>query len=286
MRKQFELYHIKAFTKNPFEGNAAAVLFGDELTEHRMQQIATKINYPETAFINTSSEADFKLRWFSPSTEVELCGHATIAALHFLSEIGVFERKDSITFETRSGKLKCFSSNAEYSIEMPVYSISELFADKNQIISAYKIPIDIIDIDTPVLTLSNNYVFIKIKSYDKLISYKPDFEADYSIVNKYPDISLYTTETIEANNAAHHRFFSPGSGIIEDPVTGSGSAYLAMVLLRTGSITESMVQDSITIEQGDHLGKKGRIKVSFDRHKDLLVIKGNAVTFLKENIFI
>ena len=286
MRKQFELYHIKAFTTNPFEGNAAAVMFGDKLTENQMQQIASKINYPETAFINASSEADFNLRWFSPSTEVELCGHATIAALHFLSEIGVFESKDSITFETRSGKLKCFSFNAEYSIEMPVYSISELFADKDQIISAYKIPLDIIDIDTPVLTLSNNYVFIKIKSYDKLLSYKHDFDPKNSIVNKYPDISLYTTESIEANSAAHQRFFAPGSGIIEDAVTGSGAAYLAMVLLRTGSVTESMIQDSITIEQGDHLGKKGRIKVSFDKLNGLLVIKGNAVTFLKENIFI
>lgn len=286
MRKQFEIYHIKAFTNSTSEGNEAAVMFGDELSEHQMQQIAARLNYSETAFIQTSSTADFKLKWFSPSTEVDLCGHASIAALHFLSETGVLKNNDSITFETMSGNLRGSFINSDYVIEIPIYLINELVADKNELFSAYKIPLNIIDTDTPVLTLSNNYVFIKIKSYAKLISYEPDFDPNNIITKKYPDISLYTTETIEAISVAHHRFFAPGSGITEDPVTGSGAAYLGLVLLHNGLVTESMLKKSIIIEQGDHLGKKGRIKVSFDRHNGLLTIKGNAVTFLKKSIFI
>lgn len=286
MRKQFEIYHINAFTKNSFEGNAAAVMFGDELSEHQMRLIANQTNYSETAFISSSTKADYKLRWFSPSCEVNLCGHATIAALHFLAEKGIIKNKTSLIFETKSGFINCSVSDDEYSMQMPLFKVNELGRFENDLISAYNIPVDIIDKDTPFLTLSNNYVFVKIKSYDKLVSYKPKFDAENNIIRKFSDLSLYTTETIEANNAAHQRFFAPGYGITEDPVTGSASAYLALVLLTAGFISEVSIRKYIVIEQGDHLGRKGRVKVSYNPEKQQLEIKGNAVTFLKGNIFI
>jgi trans-2,3-dihydro-3-hydroxyanthranilate isomerase len=286
MRKQFEIYHINAFTKNPFEGNAAAVMFGDKLSEHQMLLIANQTNYSETAFLSSSTKADYNLRWFSPSCEVNLCGHATIAALHFLAETGIIKNKASLIFETKSGFINCSVSADEYSMQMPVFKVNELGKLKNDLISAYKIPVELIDKDTPILTLSNNYVFVKIKSYDKLVSYKPKFEAENNIIRKFADLSLYTTETIEINNAAHQRFFAPGYGITEDPVTGSAAAYLALVLLKTGIVSEKTIRESITIEQGDHLGRKGRVKVIFKPEKQQLEIKGNAVTFLKGKIFI
>lgn len=286
MRKHFEIYHINAFTKNPFEGNATAVMFGDELTERQMHMVAKQTNYSETAFLCSSKKADHNLRWFTPSVEVDLCGHATIASLHFLSEKKAIKDGTNLTFETKSGVLNCAISKNEYSMQMPVLKVSELGKLKNDLISAYNIPVDIIDKDTPILTLSNNYVFVKIKSYDKLVSYKPKFEAENNIIRKFPDLSLYTTETIEGNNAAHQRFFAPGYGITEDPVTGSAAAYLALVLLKAGIVSEKTIRKSITIEQGDHLGRKGRVKTSFNPEKQQLEIKGNAVTFLKGNILI
>ena len=72
MQRQFEIYHINAFTKNPLEGNSAAVMFGDNLTEQQMQLIAQQTNYSETAFLISSSKADYKLRWFTPLDEVIL----------------------------------------------------------------------------------------------------------------------------------------------------------------------------------------------------------------------
>lgn len=285
MRNQFEIYHIKAFTTNPSEGNAAAVMFGGNLTEHQMQFIAKQTNYSETAFLSSSSQADYKLQWFTPLKEVDLCGHATIASLHFLWENKIGKNNKFITFETRSGILKCFMNNNLYEIQMPVYEVHELNFPKDEILNAYRIPGNIIDNNAPVLTLSNNYVFVKIKSYKDLISYKPVSEADNDIIRRFPDISLYTTDTID-NNEAHQRFFTPDCGITEDPVTGSASAYLALVLLHQGLISEQSLSDSITIEQGDHLYKKGRVKVSFNKLKQELVISGNAVTFMKENIII
>ncbi len=286
MRKQLEIYHINAFTTNPFEGNAAAVMFGNDLTEHQMQQIANQTNYSETAFLCSSSKATYKLRWFTPLKEVDICGHATIASLHFLTEKKIIQISNSLTFETRSGILNCSINSNEYGMRLPVCSVRELTQLKEEIISAFNIPENSIDIDTPFFTLSNNFLFIKIKSYSELISYIPKFNNESEIFRKYPDVSLYTTETIEEKNTAHQRFFAPRFGITEDPVTGSASAYLALVLLKAGLVSKDILKESITVEQGDHLGRKGRIKVSFNQDTQELIIKGNAVTFLKGNIFI
>lgn len=286
MRKQFEIFHINAFTSNPFEGNSAAVMFGDNLTDSQMQLIANQTNYSESAFLNKSLNADYNLRWFTPLCEVYLCGHATIASLHFLAEKALIKDGYNLILETKSGILKCSMNQNEYSVHMPVYKVSKLGSLQKELISAYRIPKEIIDTDTPILTLSNNYVFIKIKSYPKLISYKPIFDPENDIIKKFPDLTLYTTETIEKENSAHQRFFSPGYGINEDPVTGSAAAYLSLVLFKAGLISEKTIRESIVIEQGDHLGRRGRVKVSFNKDKQELIIKGNAVTFLKGNIFI
>lgn len=286
MPNQFEIYHINAFTSNPFEGNAAAVMLGDNLTEHQKQQIANQINFSETAFLTSSSKADYKLQWFTPLKEVDLCGHATIAALHYLSQKGFIKDGSNLVFETRSGLLECSVNNNEYTMQMPVYNVIELNSLREDLINAYNIPENIIDNDTPILTLSNNYVFVKIKSYNELVSYTPVFTTDNEILKEFSDVSLYTTETIEENNTAHQRFFAPGFGIPEDPVTGSASAYLALVLLKAGLVSEDSLLNSIIIEQGDHLGRRGRVKVKFNQKEQKLIIKGDAVTFLKGNIFI
>ncbi|MCJ7552927.1 MAG: PhzF family phenazine biosynthesis protein, partial [Ignavibacteriaceae bacterium] len=234
----------------------------------------------------SSSKATYKLRWFTPLKEVDICGHATIASLHFLTEKEIIQISNSVTFETRSGILNCSIHSGEYGMQLPVCSVTELTQLKEEIISAFNIPENIIDIDTPFFTLSNNFLFIKIKSYSDLISYTPKFNIESEIFKKYPDVSLYTIETIEEENTAHQRFFAPGFGITEDPVTGSASAYLALVLLKAGLVSKDILKESITVEQGDHLGRKGRVKVSFNQDTQELIIKGKAVTFLKGNIFI
>ena len=107
MAKKINIYQIDAFTNKPFQGNQAAVCFADGLTKNEMQLIANEMNLAETAFISKSDNADFNLRWFTPTTEVELCGHGTIASLHFLNENGKLKDNSEITFDTLSGVLKC-----------------------------------------------------------------------------------------------------------------------------------------------------------------------------------
>ena len=86
MAKNYNIYQIDAFTDTPFEGNSAGVMFGEGLSSEQKQKIAREMNVSETAFLSPSQKADYKLQWFTPAVEVELCGHATIASLHFLFE--------------------------------------------------------------------------------------------------------------------------------------------------------------------------------------------------------
>ena len=86
MAKNYKIFQIDAFTENPFEGNSAGVMFNDNFSAEQMQKIAREMNLAETAFLSPSQKADYKLQWFTPAVEVQLCGHATIASLHFLHE--------------------------------------------------------------------------------------------------------------------------------------------------------------------------------------------------------
>lgn len=286
MPKSLEIFLINAFTNNRFEGNPAAVMFGDDLSDLQMQKIAGQISYSETAFLGKSSSADYRLRWLTPTSETNLCGHATIAAVHFLYEKEIIREFEDVRFETSSGILTCSVHQNEYRVNMPIYNISEFKEKKEELIAAYNIPVEIIDNNVPVFILSNNYVFIKIKTYNQLINYKPQIDPADIIHKKFTDISMYTTETLEKENSAYLRFFAPGIGIAEDPVTGSASTYLALILFKAGLVSESNLKKSITVEQGDHLEKKGRVKISYDADKKKLIMSGSAVTFLKGNIYL
>ena len=85
MKKKLEIFQIDSFTDVPFKGNPAGVTFGDGLSSNEKQLIAREMNLSETAFISKSKIADYKLQWFTPTSEVKICGHATIASLHFLT---------------------------------------------------------------------------------------------------------------------------------------------------------------------------------------------------------
>jgi len=115
---EFNLYQIDAFAENVFEGNPAAVCpLDDWLTEDTLQKIAEENNLSETAFFVKNDDA-FALRWFTPKGEVDLCGHATLAAAHVLFTHLNYSNK-SIHFKTRSGILIVTKSSAGYEMDFP-----------------------------------------------------------------------------------------------------------------------------------------------------------------------
>ena len=286
MAKKINIYQIDAFTNKPFQGNQAAVCFGDGLTENEMQLIANEMNFAETAFISKSEKADFNLRWFTPTTEVELCGHGTIASLHFLNENGKLKDNSEITFDTLSGILKCKFKDAKYFMQIPIFNMQEFIGNKEEILSALGIkksekkPV-------PFILLENKNLYIHVDSLKILNSVSPDFNTLKNIIIQKKEIggfAVFTLETKEKDNFAHLRYFAPAHGINEDIVTGSANGPLLSVLLHLGFLDSSQEGYSVTFEQGDVLNRPGRVGVTYSKKSNELYISGNATTVLKGDL--
>ncbi len=99
------LFHVNAFSRQPFGGNPAVVVLGPAQSDAQMQAMAAEFNLSETAFLSPLGAAHYRLRWFTPRVEVDLCGHGTLAAAHVLWQTGAVAPQEVIRFETRSGEL-------------------------------------------------------------------------------------------------------------------------------------------------------------------------------------
>jgi PhzF family phenazine biosynthesis protein len=284
MKKLDDIFQIDAFTDVPLNGNSAGVVYTDDLNKEEMQLIAREINVSETAFISKSQKADFNLRWFTPSVEVKLCGHATIASVHYLVQKGLLRNNSTVTFNTLSGTLKCSAVNGLYSLCLPVPTLSIFEGNKEEIINALGGEKIINTEKFPFIIDDGGYLYIYISSLNELINIKPDYKAllDLSSSRKgFDAFTLFTTETIEKGNDAHLRFFAPYYGINEDPVTGSANGPLLLVLRHLGLIEENTEGKTYTFEQGDIVGRKGRINISYSPSKNDLIVAGKAVTVFK-----
>ena len=287
MKKLIDVCQIDAFTDVPFNGNPAGVVYSDELSKEEMQLIAREFNVSETAFISKSQKADFNLKWFTPSVEVKLCGHATIASVHYLLQQGFIKNNSTITFSTLSGILKCTAMNGIYSLNLPIPKLSIFEGDKEEVIRGI-LGEKIINTEKyPFMLDDGGYLYIYVSSLNELMNIKPNYNAllDLSSARKgYDAFTLFTMETIEKGNNAHLRFFAPYYGINEDPVTGSANGPLLLVLRYLGLVEENTEGKIFTFEQGDVLGRKGRIKVTYSPSKNELTISGKAVTVFKGEI--
>ncbi len=284
MGKQIEIYQIDAFTDKSFEGNPAGVSFGDNLDEKEMQKIAKEMNLAETAFLSKSPNADYNLRWFTPAMEVELCGHATIASLHFLNEKKLLENNKNVKFETRSGVLSCKAEDGYYFMQIPVFSMKEFEGNKEEIINALNIKSNSLDKNVPFIILENGYLYIYIKDLSTLHNLQPDFRALKNITKskkEFTAVVVFTLETVDEESFAHSRFFAPFYGIDEDPVTGSANGPFLLVLRKLNMLKNTGEEIILIFEQGDIINRRGRVKVRYNQTSNELYISGQAVTVLK-----
>jgi len=284
MKTLHDVYQIDAFTKLPFNGNSAAVIFTDGLTNEEMQSIAKEMNLSETAFISPSNKADYKLKWFTPAIEVELCGHATIASLHYLAERNIIQRNSSVTFETLSGVIECKVDGDTYYMKLPVPDFKTFEGRYDEIINILGIAQNDLDDQYPLILQNNGNLFIYVRSLNALKNLKPNFTELVKLSKEkreFTEVTVFSLETFENGNDAHLRFFAPYYGIDEDPVTGSANGPLLLVLRKLGLVDSDTENKIYKFEQGDFLGRKGRVNVSFSSDKNELMISGNAVTVLK-----
>ena len=289
------LKHIDAFTDAPLTGNPAGVVVDAEgLTDQQMQRIAFEVRASETAFIlrPETPDANVRIRWFTPSAEVPLCGHATIAGFHALAEEKMLGM-DSIgsykfQLETKSGVLAVQVDKRGDSIQvflsLPIPEFTRAGHYKLDVMRILNIQIEDFDNHIPIVEAGSLYV--PIRRLHTIFALKPNFLAmTQFLANRGIDgICAFTTETVDRTSSFHSRYFAPTVGIPEDPVTGSTNGPLGAYLYERGLISETGPQINLIGEQGDPIGRKGRVTVRLTVDNDRvtgIAIGGRAVTVLE-----
>ncbi len=210
------LWIIDTFTPVAFRGNPAAVYLLEEFFDaKRMQLLAARANLSETAFVVRTAPLKFDLRWFTPTMEVSLCGHATLAAAHVLTQVGQAKTGDVISFNTLSGELKAKILKNSVELDFPTLAGKAITPDP----ALAHLGVDIIACEK-----NRDDILVEVKDFATLLEMKPNLKKLVKLNTR--GIIVTTAKDVEGFDFAS-RFFAPAIGIVEDPVTGSAHTFLA-----------------------------------------------------------
>ncbi|MDJ0897840.1 MAG: PhzF family phenazine biosynthesis protein [Xenococcus sp. MO_188.B8] len=260
------IIQVDAFTNTPFQGNPAAVcvLETPQSTEW-MQLIAREMNLSETAFI-LKQESDFNLRWFTPTTEVPLCGHATLASAHVLWTEGYLPPEEVINFQTLSGLLKARLQGDWIELDFPA-NPSEVTTPPTELVTALGVNIK------TIVQNSLGYL-VEVES----ASIVRDLQPNFSLLKTLSVPGVIVTSVGESNSEYDFvsRFFAPELGVDEDPVTGAAHCCLAPFW------RNKLQQDEFMAYQASARG--GVVKVKYDGGERVF-LQGQAVTVMKGELW-
>jgi PhzF family phenazine biosynthesis protein len=210
------LWIVDAFTPVAFRGNAAAVYLLDEFgSDEKLQLLAMQANLSDTAFVVKNDGLDFDLRWFTPETEVKLCGHATLASAHVLVQAGQAKKGDVVKFSTLSGILKAKILDSGIELDFPTLAGSPAKPDP---------ALNALGVSWVNCERSRDDFLVEVKDFDTLLAIKPDMKKLAKL--KARGVIVTTSKGVSGYDFAS-RFFAPAIGINEDPVTGSAHCFLA-----------------------------------------------------------
>ena len=252
-----ELTVVDAFTDRPFAGNPAAVCVTESFPdEHRIQMVAREMNLSETAFVVVRPDGAYDLRWFTPTVEIDLCGHATLASAHVLG--------GAARFHTRSGELVCTPADDGW-IEMD-FPADELEVQPSEseltpaVAGALGAPGEV-----AVVMTGRSDILVELADATVVRGLRPDFGA----VAGLPARGVIVTAAGDvAGVDCVSRMFAPRVGIAEDPVTGSAHCSLAVYW------GERLGRDTLVGEQASARGGIVRMRRAGER----VVLGGRAVT--------
>lgn len=274
--RRYRLYQVDAFTTEKFQGNPAGVVSNaDGLSVHQMQAIARELSNSETAFIlpPDAPDHDVRVRFFTPTTEVPSCGHATIAA-HYVRAIENSMPSAAVTQKIGAGILpvEIVRLDDDYKIVMTQGDIEfgEPFdsALAEETLDALRLPGQALDGRCPIQVVSTGHakVLVGIRSRDTLNSLQPDLSRLRELSGRIScnGYFVFTLDSSMADVLAHGRMFAPAIGITEDPVTGNANGPLGAYLVRHGlaSVTNGTLR--FRARQGEALGRPGTVEVIVD----------------------
>ncbi|MGR3809901.1 PhzF family phenazine biosynthesis protein [Jiulongibacter sp. NS-SX5] len=259
---KLKIYQADAFTSKVFGGNPAAIIpLEDWLSDELMQNIALENNLSETAYVVKKADR-YEIRWFTPTIEVNLCGHATLAAAHILFE-ELNESGNIIHFDSKSGPLSVSRDSRGLTLDFPT--------EKPQAGSLPEGLADCFNVSATETLIAGEDFFLVYQSEEEVKSLNPDF-------NKLAHIKCRGVICTAPGNEVDFvsRFFAPAAGINEDPVTGSAHVKLCPYW------SERLGKQELTAWQTS--ARKGEL-ICQDKGERTL-ISGSAVTYLKGEIWV
>lgn len=253
------LLQIDAFADTPFTGNPAAVVILDrDRDDGWMQRVAAEMNLSETAFLVPDGE-DWAIRWFTPTTEVALCGHATLASFHALRTEG--RVSDAVTFSSASGPLTARALGDQVELDFPV-TPTEACDEPEGLLDALGLA------DARYIGRSRHDVLVEVAERKELSDLHPDFRALSAVEARGVIVTAIGDEGEEVDFVS--RFFAPRAGVDEDPVTGSAHCALAPYW------TDKLGARPLRARQLSQ--RSGRLEVEL--RGDRVALRGRAVTVL------
>lgn len=256
------IVQVDAFTDKPFGGNPAAVcVLHEQVSDEWMANVAMEMNLAETAFL-TPVDDGYRLRWFTPTIEVDLCGHATLASAHVLWTEGHLGNGETARFHTRSGLLTC-NQRGDW-IEMSFPSIPP------RPVEAPPQMAEALGVHLKYIGRNQFDYLVEVADESALRALTPKFH----LLREFGVRGTIVTARANGEFDFVSRFFAPGAGIDEDPVTGSAHCALAPYWARLLGKTE------MTGFQASARG--GLVKVRLEN--DRVFLSGQAVTVLRGEI--
>ena len=249
-------WQIDAFADRAFSGNPAAVCWLEtEAGPTWMQSVAAELNLSETAFVSRRG-TDFDLRWFTPTIEVDLCGHATLATAYSLWSEGLAQRDQPIRFHTRSGVLTCRSSDDYIELDFPAAPPKEIAASSNLL--------DALGVSHAWVGDSTFYRLVVVQSAEEVRRMQPDF---VELLKEKTLGIIVTAPSDDVRFDFISRFFAPAMGVNEDPVCGSAHCCL------TPYWADRLQKQRFTAFQASVRGGVLKLKLDGDR----VILGGKAV---------
>jgi PhzF family phenazine biosynthesis protein len=255
---------IDAFTNTPFAGNPAAVVVLPAAAEESwMRNVAAEMNLSETAFLVKRPDAGYDLRWFTPKVEIDLCGHATLASAHGLWQRGDLAPADIARFHTRSGLLTAARRGDWIELDFPA-TIAQPADPPPGLMEA----------------LGTNALHVAKSKFDYLVEVASEdivraLNPDHARLRTMPVRGVIVTSRATTKEWDFvSRFFAPGSGIDEDPVTGSAHCAL------TPYWSKKLGRTSFTARQMSPRGGTLQVELKGDR----VLLRGQAVTVFRGEI--
>lgn len=283
-----QVYHVDAFTSVPFRGNSAGVvLHADGLSEAQMQLIARELRHSETAFLLTSNDSDVHIRYFTPTVEVPICGHATVAA-HYVRANVLGLGNTTVWQTSMAGRhrvdIEAIGDDYRISLEqgIPGFEPPLEGAVRTAIIHALHLSEDDMQPGLPiqVATTGHSKVMIPLKPEVDLDALSPDLQALATISQQIGCNGFFPFQIRKGENATDGRMFSPAIGIVEDPVTGNANGPMGAWLVHHRLMEHDGKTLRVQGHQGRALGRDGIVDVTVairDNQPEKVTITGSAV---------